>query len=303
MLRAGAKAGPSAMERPLRMALGSRPHTFQTCGAAGAAPIVRRLRRFGPLWRWSFGAHVVALVIVGILPLAGLGLYSMTRLADDQREIGRRQIVSTARVISSSLDQRLLGVERTLRALASTLPPDGRDFADFYADCRAVARESGGWILLADRDGQPILNTQRPLGTTLSSVLSSSEFKRAIAAGETQISDVFTATTGVRPELAVHLPILEDGEVAHVLTMIFPTSTLIELMAQQNLPEGWTVSALDRTGTVLAQLPRAGEVVGTKVSEEIRDLPESWSQPSFLLAHRDNADVDIASARSARTGW
>jgi hypothetical protein len=116
-------------------------------------------------WRSSFRAHLTVLVVAVILPLAGLSFYSMTRLGDAEREMNRGQIISTARAISSNIDQQLLSAERNLRALTSTLPKVGSNLDDFYAHCRAIAQENGGWILLADPDGRQIFNTKRPLGT------------------------------------------------------------------------------------------------------------------------------------------
>jgi PAS domain S-box-containing protein len=264
---------------------------------------MRKFGRTGSFWQWSFGAHVIALVVVGILPLAGLAFYSMTRLSDAEREMDRSQIISTARAISSSIDLQLLSAERTLRALASALPPDDRDLGNFYADCRALAHESGGWILLADREGRQILNTKRPLGTPLPAVLGSRQFKSAVATGQPQISGVLVGTIDPQPEFAIHVPVVEDGAVTRVLTMVFPTSTLNEFLARQNLPAGWTVSTLDRTGTIFARHPRSEKIVGLKASQDILDMPEAQSEGFFRLTNRENTDVYIASVRSARSGW
>jgi PAS domain S-box-containing protein len=258
-------------------------------------------RRDAP-WRWSFRAHVILLVVAGILPLAALSVYSMTRLGDSMSEMNRHQTLSTARAISSNIDQQLLVAEQNLRALAGMLPQVADDLQDFYADCRAIAEENGGWILLAYPDGRQIFNTKRPLGASLPKLGGTDELWDAVATGKPRISGAFTGVVDPQRQFSIYVPILQDGQVTHVLTMTFPTRRLNELLSQQNLPEGWTGSVVDRTGTIFARHPRP-EIVGLKASAEILAMPEDQSEGFFRITNVEDTPVYIASVRSALSGW
>jgi PAS domain S-box-containing protein len=254
-------------------------------------------------WRSSFRAHLTVLVVAVILPLAGLSFYSMTRLGDAEREMNRGQIISTARAISSNIDQQLLSAERNLRALTSTLPKVGSNLDDFYAHCRAIAQENGGWILLADPDGRQIFNTKRPLGTPLPPLLGTPEMWETMASGKSRISNAFTATVDPQPQFSVYVPVIADGRVTHILAMTFPTRMLNELLAQQNLPEHWTGSVIDRSGTIFARHPRSEKTVGLRASPEILAMPEDQSEGFFRFVNVEGTPVYFASARSSLSGW
>jgi PAS domain S-box-containing protein len=260
-------------------------------------------KRRGAPWQWSFRAHVIALVLVGILPLAGLGFYSMTRLGDAERAMTRQQILSTARAISSTVDQQLLSAERSLRALASALPRTDGDFQTFYADCRATAEENGGWIRLIDPLGRQIFNTKRPLGTLLPALSGRPEFREAVETRKPVISAARTGTIDPQLQFSVYVPVVDDGTVTRVLAMTFPTRMLSELLAQQNLPEGWTAGLVDRTGTIFARHPRADKTVGLKANREILDRLDEQNEAFFGTTNVEDTPVYMASARSSRSGW
>ena len=169
-------------------------------------------------------------------------------------------------------------------ALTSTLPKVSSNLDDFYAHCRAIA-QNGGWILLADPDGQQIFNTKRPLGTPLPPLLGTPEMWETMASGKSRISNAFTATVDPQPQFSVYVPVIADGRVTHILAMTFPTRMLNELLAQQNLREHWTGSVIDRSGD-LARHPRSEKTVGLRASPEIlrrltcRDRRRAEAQPN-----------------------
>ncbi len=75
-------------------------------------------------WQLSFRAHVIALVVACVVPLAALGFYSMLRLAAGERAADEAQLVGTARVISATIDQQFREHLTTMRVLARRFPHD-----------------------------------------------------------------------------------------------------------------------------------------------------------------------------------
>lgn len=224
-------------------------------------PVLRR--------RWSFRAHVLALVLASVLPLAGLGVYSMVQMSEGERIADRREIVSTARVLSSIIDERLDGNLKTLRALARRFPGLSGNLEDFYGDCATHAAESGGTILLADTTGQQIFNSKRPLGSPLPRVIGTPEFWQVVAAAEPRIGNMFTSSVDDKPSFAVMVPVVENGRTTAVLSMSFTTQTLSVLLRRQRLPEDWALGAVDRLGTILTRYNGDGGVGSMKASPDV----------------------------------
>jgi hypothetical protein len=146
-----------------------------------------------------------------VLPLAGLAVYSMMQLSEGERIADRAQIISTARAVSSIIDQRLDDNLKALRALATRFPGLSGDLEDFYGDCAAFAAESDGAILLADTTGRQIFNSKRPLGTSLPRVSGTPEFWQVVANAEPRIGNAFTSPVDGASNFAVLVPIIEDG--------------------------------------------------------------------------------------------
>lgn len=251
----------------------------------------------------SFRAHVVALVIAGVLPLAGLGVYSMLQLAAAEHTADQSEIVGTARVVAATIEHYFRHHLMTLRALATRFSRDRADMEDFYGECAALAAENGGWILLADSEGRQIFNTKRPLGATLPPTTRSREFAKAVATGEPAISNLITGTIDPQPQFTVYQPIVKNGSVTRVLAMTFPTRRLNALLRAQHLPDEWMLAAIDRNGTIIANPDDMAPVLGQKASPEILALSAEQSEGFLRLTNRRDIAVYVGAARSELSGW
>jgi PAS domain S-box-containing protein len=253
--------------------------------------------------QWSFRSHVLTLVIACVLPMAGLSYYSMLQLGASQRNDQRSDIVGTARAISSTIDQRLGDAIGNLRALGSLLPRDDGALADFYADCLAIARESGGWVLLVDADGEQIFNTRRPLGATLPRVTRSPDFRDVVATGKPFISNLVTTLVDPEPAVAVLVPIAGEGKATRVLLMGFPTRSLGDMLVQQHLPQAWTLTIVDRKGAIIATQGGASPTGAPTVSPRTRYMPPEDADGFFLAADPNGNPIHEGVARSPLSGW
>jgi PAS domain S-box-containing protein len=256
-------------------------------------------RQAGNAWQFSFRAHVIALVIAAALPLAGLGFYSIARLADAGRELDRDQILGTARAVSASVDQYLLSARRTLRALATTLPETG-PLDDFYEECAALAREHGGTIMLADRSGQEIFTTRRPLGAPLPHVVGTRDFWQAIKDGVPRIGNLFLPSIDKQPSFSVLVPITRHDEVTQILVMSFPVEALGRLLSAQQLPADWTTGIVDGEGRIMTG---GSGVAGRSASPQVARLSAESNEGFFQLTNVHGTPVFLGAVRSPLSGW
>jgi signal transduction histidine kinase len=252
---------------------------------------------------WSFRAHVVALVLASVLPLAGLAIYSMMQLSEGERIAGRAEIISTAHAVSSIIDQRLDGNLKTMRALAKRFPGLSGDLGDFYRDCAAFAAESDGAILLADTTGRQIFNSKRSLGTSLPRVFGTPEFWEVVANAEPRIGNAFISPVDGTASFAILVPVIKDDHAVAVLGITFPTRALSDLLAAQRLPADWTLAAVDRTGTIFARHNGTDRMIGMKAGPEVMAMPSEQDEALFQLRNREGVPNYMGVARSALSGW
>jgi signal transduction histidine kinase len=255
-----------------------------------------------PRAQWSFRAHMLALVLACILPLTGLAVFIIDQLGEAQRELKQREIVSTARGASASIDQQLYNAEKLLSELAILYPAGGDGLRVFYDRCRAVASQYHGLILLADGSGNQMFNTAQPFGTPLARLAQVEDLRVAMATQERQVSDVFVDPADPEPRVAVILPIPRD-RAPMVLMMAFSTELLHDLLKAQGLPQDRLVSAVDRGGTIIARDDHGGVLADTAPGEEAQGMPGDASAASYQFVNKAGRSIYVGAARSRLSGW
>ena len=253
-------------------------------------------------WQWSFRAHALALMFATAVPLTGLALFSILRLGQAEADVREAAMMGTARAVSMSLDQQLRDSKRILEVLASSFPRDVGRLSDYYEQCRMVARQYQGAILLADTAGNQLFNTAYPLGGDLPPIGRQEDFRQAVETGEMRISGLLPGTVDdEQPQLDLYLPLRRDGDVRYVLVMGFPAQLISDLLAQQGFPETWVVAAVDRSGVIFARQRRPGDIIGRAASPEVRDF---LGTEAFLhIINIEKKPVYMAVVRSPLSGW
>ncbi|RYF43635.1 MAG: PAS domain S-box protein [Comamonadaceae bacterium] len=220
----------------------------------------------------------------------------------------RAQLVSnttnTARALASALDQRLAEVQTALSVLASTpLPVDG-DYEHYYGRATAVARAlQVSSIGLIDREGRQLFNTLRPLGQALPSFGPSPSVRTVFDTGKPLLVDLFTGPSSGRPNIAVAVPVLRDGQVAFIVAAGISPDRLRELLQRQHLPPGWIAGIVDRSGTIVARSHEHERFVGTRsresLIERIRESNEGASEGMTVAGEQ----VLSVFSRAPRSQW
>jgi len=124
------------------------------------ATIARRPLRV----RW----HLVALVLVAVVPLLIFTFVVVRRHLDDQREILESGMRATARALSVAADREVRTSFAILETLAASPALEADDFKAFHDLCvRTVANRKDAWIVLFARSGQQVVNSSRPFGSPL----------------------------------------------------------------------------------------------------------------------------------------
>jgi hypothetical protein len=218
----------------------------------------------------SLRTLIVGLTVVLILPFLGAALFVMIRLSDAEHQTRETQSLGIARAFSSEVDRQLLQAEAALHALSTSPQLQEGDLAAFYRQGVAVADQHGARLILADDMGHQIFNTERPFGTPLPQLSQTALAQAAVATRKTQISNLFRGSTTDDPLVEVVVPVIGDGSSRYVLVMAFRLERLSRFLAEQHVPDAWTIAIVDRDGILIGRNRTLERFLGKPVTDDLK---------------------------------
>jgi two-component sensor histidine kinase len=149
------------------------------------------------------------------------------------------------------VDSELAAFAALLQGLASSSAREAKRLVQ-GGDAIIVLREPGP---------RQIFNTERSFGAELPPAVPIPAADLAtFAAGRRLVSDVYLSPLSGEPRVAIALPILKDGTVAHILAITFPTTRIRDALPA--VSPGWIVSVGDKNGTMVTRSVRHDEISG-----------------------------------------
>jgi two-component sensor histidine kinase/CheY-like chemotaxis protein len=215
------------------------------------------------------------------------------------------ELSNVSRALVQVLDQELTARASLLHVLAEDPSLKASDLSKFDQRARAVldVMPPDSTIILADKSGQEVFNTNVPLGGHLRQVSDPESVHKVIATGEAWISDLFYGATSKRSLIAVYVPVRLNGEVASVLGVGFPANELISILNAQRLPQDSVAGILDRTGTIVARTRNPETWVGKRASGALEKKMSQEDEGTVEASTFEGLKVVTAWVRSRQTGW
>ena len=264
----------------------------------------KKSRQWRPLP--SVRTLLIRIVVACLLPAAiGIGVLVFYLFQDGRADL-QKETLQTTRALSIAIDGQL-GEARTVAEMLATAPTlVRRDWAGFHARASALikTRNIGQNIVVSDASGQPILNTLRPLGAPLPAYGNPAQLARVVASGKPVISGLFTGAVTGQQVVAVSVPVLTDGKVMHVISVIVPAQQLNRILARQPLPLHWIVGIADASGTIVARTHKSEQFVGTPATAQFMRLMRApVLDGMFEMTTLDGISALTFYSRSALSGW
>src|SRR4051794_15676364 len=130
------------------------------------------------------------------------------QLANNERETRREAILFSTRTLMNAVDTILSKQIAVAQMLATSPALESDDLTAFRQEAmRATSALSGGWIVLADANGQQLMNlgpgVTEPLPRRTETGLSLQ--RRALETGQVQISGVFGGASRKSPTVSIEL--------------------------------------------------------------------------------------------------
>jgi two-component sensor histidine kinase len=245
----------------------------------------------------------LVLLTVSLLVPALLSMGFLLASADRESR-GRlyQQLVTTARALNGAVDrQAAVGV-----SVAETLATDqaliNGDWAAFHARARRAMDRRAGWIVVADANGQQVVNTLKPYGTPLPRIKRTREESAAFAAGRSKVSDLLDGPVAGKPVITVGAPIMVKGQF-YVLSYVIDSASFTSVFRQQRVPDRWVATLLDNHRRVIARSRQndrfTGHMSSKDMAENLRHSTEGVSKSTSL----EGVPTMVAYTRSPQTGW
>jgi PAS domain S-box-containing protein len=254
--------------------------------------------------RWSIGARLALIVIALALPLNLLGVSVVERVLHAANEAQRTSLLYAARSVAAGLDAQLDKYIDLAGILAKSPALLEERLDAFYAEARRTFPNSAeSRVVVADLDGQQLMNTAMKLGEPLprrgAEALASQN--RAFEAGATLVSGVYVSALNKAWVATIEAPIFKDGKPFRELAVTMSINGFLRLLNDQRMPEGWLAGIIDREGRFIARVPFHDRYVGQLASQGWRAVKDKDGVYDFLSI--EGEETVTANAHSARSGW
>ncbi|MCO6415807.1 PAS domain S-box protein [Siccirubricoccus sp. KC 17139] len=209
--------------------------------------------------------HLLALVLVVLIPALGLGTATAWHMARNYRAASEERLTDTARALALALDREVEAHAAALVALAASPLLDRDDLAGFYAHARGAAEAIGTPIVLVGADLRQRLHTARPLGSPLPATGVPAAVRAALDTGQPAVSDLLVGAVLGVPVAAVVVPVVREGRAEAALVALVAPARLSRLLASQGLSDGAFATLVDSRGVVVARSADPEALVGRSV--------------------------------------
>ncbi len=238
----------------------------------------------GPSLLFSLRSRLIALVVLVAMPGFLLTLFVANAQRQAALEVIQTQNSGTLRLVAQGQAQMIATTRTLLTSMAGSPGVLQRDPSACAAMLTTVLNASTGFrgFRVTDRSG--ITWCRAPALSQPDEPIQSRFFSRAVGAGEFAIGEFETDPNTGLSQLAFGLPVRDaKGEIQQVISAGVSTDWLNALVRTLDLPQGYVVDVLDRTGTFIVRWPAPETYAG-------RSFPDSAITQQILRDARDGAE-------------
>jgi PAS domain S-box-containing protein len=226
-----------------------------------------------PRRQWTIQHRIAAAVLVTALPLTLLLAAAIWHMALESTDAQRQGLLYSARALAAAVDARIDKHTTLGRALATSPALLDNDLSAFETDARrTMADVKDTWLVVADLEGQQLVNTLTPRGTPLPrrNAAAIAAQQKAFEQNAIVISDASYGPISRRLYASIHFPIRRDGKPFRDLAIPMMAEGFLEILKVQSIPDGRHASVADSQGVIIARLPHPERLVGHLVAESHR---------------------------------
>jgi PAS domain S-box-containing protein len=251
-----------------------------------------------PARTFTLRAYLTAMALAVMLPMGVLGAIAIGQAFNEYHHAYKERLRATARLLGIALDSEIRMRKTAIMAIAATPMLDEPVGPDLYNYAKEIGSELGAWVRIDTPAGR-ILNTRKPLGSTLSGTQWDAE-----RAAQYHISNLIHSNELPTPYVAVAGPVMRDGKVVARVSIPFAYQQLSLRLAQGLFTNDGVVCLLDGNGVIIARTRNYEAYVGHHVPGWIIKAAAAPDQTIAFGHLIDGGDVIMATAHpSEAPAW
>ena len=245
----------------------------------------------------------LALLVAGITFTAlFFGVVLVLRAHRNERASVERHLRVTARALSTLLDRHLGESQTLLKGLATSPHLAAGNLDAFDAAARQVAASETMWIVLADAEGQQVVNTRIERGAPLPRIPLDPDVVASIQRGDAYISNLITGALTGKPVLFVAIPVTVKNATSFLSLVTIP-SALGQSLAVQRIDPAGVIGIVDRNGIIAARSRAPEQYVGRSATPDIVAAIPLQAEGLVESVTLEGIPVLTAFSRSPVSGW
>jgi signal transduction histidine kinase len=246
--------------------------------------------------------YLLLMLVAILVPVACLSILGLSMLLEFERASRIHSIEETARSTSLLIDSEIAIAEASINNIANSQDVAADNFGRLHRLLSATRKSPLSWTLIADYEGNGLMNTLVPYGTPLAR--KSGTWAAKVYDGQkTHVGGYFIGAQSKRGVVSVNVPLPPSAGKKYVVTQIFDPDYFNKVFRRTTLPPSWIIGVSDTKGISIARNINADRFVGSRVRPELFEA--SRRQHSGLLKHatREGVEVYDIFVRSDMTGW
>src|SRR5262249_37888460 len=223
------------------------------------------------------------------------------------RSAAATRAMQATRGTAAVVDRELHNLIGSLQVLALSPALHNRDLSAFRSEAQRFLNlfPPGHDITVSDASRQMLLDTGLPADAALPMRNAHETVQSIFANAMPVVSTMFVGSLKKRPIFTIDIPVIEGGVVIYDLAFDPPMSIFANIILQQQLPESWTISILDRGGNQVARHPALSmdriSKTSTTLQAELNDHDRDQGIAETISL--EGTPLITAFTRSAETGW
>jgi methyl-accepting chemotaxis protein len=213
-----------------------------------------------PRMRFGLMAHTtIAMVVVGLLPLALFGGVTLKQQGDRIRSEAEQSMQASAERISGQVDE---WIDKNVRALqaAANLPAVVSMKRESQSEVLAAVRQAYPWMYLVFTIGPDGQNVARSDEKPLADYADRQYYKDVVSSGKELSWETLIGKTSKKPALVIAVPIKANGRVVGVMASAMTIEDISGIVANWKAGSTGFAFLVDEKGKVVAH-PRESFVM------------------------------------------
>ncbi|MFP5223678.1 MAG: ATP-binding protein [Acidobacteriota bacterium] len=249
--------------------------------------------------------RLASLVAACVLPVWLCAGYMIHYSYHEKRLLVERHMLESARALSLLVDREVGQVQAAVAALVTSPSIPAGDMASFHGQVQEVLRAfPQSDVIMADEDGQQVLNSYLPLGQPLPKRAVPDHVRQVFATGKPRISNLYKGAVTGRAMISVDTPVFIRGRVVYDLGITVPAARFEAILTQQQLPPEWLGTILDRKFVIVGRTKASDTYVGKALPPTSGlDTMSGMEHGTFETMSVDDVHIITSFHRSSESGW